>query len=118
MLLWNIRRDDAAPFMKAYNDFLLKFSTDYQKINLRRINEKTYNAFFNQNGFQNIAVKHYQVFDFEGLKGRYLSCSYAYDESHSEYLVAMKSLKRIFNTHQKNGHIRFEYNTQMFFGQL
>ncbi len=57
-------------------------------------------------------------FDFEGAKGRLLSSSYAPEAGqprHEEMLVA---LKQIFDAHQKDGQVAFEYETHVYYGHL
>ena len=57
-------------------------------------------------------------FDFEGIKGRLLSSSYAPvagQPKHDEMLV---ELKRIFDGYQQNGTVAFEYDTHVYYGCL
>lgn len=118
LLLWNKRNDAHSEFMKSYNDFLDEYSTDYQEINLRRIDEKSYNLFFGKNGYQETAFDNHQQFDFTGLKGRYLSSSYAFGKGHPLHSEAINSLKALFDKHQTEDNIQMAYNTELYFGQL
>ena len=75
ILIWNKRVDDRSDFMKAYNDFLNNYATDYQKVNLRYVDHKIFQGFYGHENYQLFTCDHAQVFDQEGVEGRYLSCS-------------------------------------------
>jgi hypothetical protein len=62
--------------------------------------------------------KNVQVFDYEGVKGRLLSSSYAPEDGHPNYKPMLAELERIFQTYQDEGKVVFEYVTQMYYGQL
>jgi hypothetical protein len=62
--------------------------------------------------------KNVQIFDYEGVKGRLLSSSYAPEEGHQNYEPMLAELERIFQTYQDVGKVVFEYVTQMYYGQL
>jgi hypothetical protein len=57
------------------------------------------------------------VFDFSGLKGRMLSASYVPAENSTNKEILSK-LKEIFDKHNKDGKIKFEYNTKVYFGKI
>lgn len=52
-----------------------------------------------------------QSFDFESLKGRLLSSSYAPAEGQPLNEPVIAELRRIFDLHQSDGQVCFEYNT-------
>ena len=118
LLIWNKRQDDHSPFMKEYNDFLLTYSTDYEKVNLRRIDDRIFRPFFGKEGYRQANFYYTQQFDLNGLKGRYLSCSYAFDEAHSQHEEAMESLEKLFQKYQETNTIDMVYQTQAYFGHL
>lgn len=118
VLLWNKRDDVASDFMHSYNDFLNTFATDYTKVNLRYINEADYELIFGHTNWKTKTFPNQQIFDWEGLKGRYLSCSYAYDKTHSEYEKAMQRLFEIFEKHNIKGQVEMKYKTELHYGKL
>jgi hypothetical protein len=59
-----------------------------------------------------------QIFDFEGLKGRLLSSSYAPEAGHLNHLPMLEELRRIFEAHQIDGRVSFDYDTQVYYGRL
>ena len=118
VIVWNDRRTGSTPFLVDYEKLLREFSTDYEQVNHRNTDqpEVIRNFFGNEPRFKNFY--YVQQFDFEGVRGRLLSSSYAPEAGqpgHEEMLVA---LKRIFDAHQKNGTVAFEYDTRVHFGHL
>ena len=118
VIIWNDRRNDTTPFLADYEKLLEEFGTDYAQAHHRRADKpEVIRAFFGtEPRFKNFS--HAQHFDFEGIKGRLLSSSYAPaagQPKHEEMLVA---LKQIFERHQKNGVVVFDYDTHVYYGHL
>ena len=59
-----------------------------------------------------------QTLDFEGLKGRLMSSSYAPEPSHPEHEPMMAGLRAVFGRHERRGVIVFPYQTLVYFAQL
>ncbi len=59
-----------------------------------------------------------QYFDFEGIKGRLLSSSYAPEAGHPKHEAMLVALKQIFEAYQQDGQVIFEYETHVYYGQL
>ncbi len=76
VLIWNDRQTDSTPFLKSYEELLLKHATDYTEVNHKRIDDPVIAPFFAPNNFQKVVFENEQRFDYEGLKGRLLSSSY------------------------------------------
>jgi ubiquinone/menaquinone biosynthesis C-methylase UbiE len=117
-LIWNERVVDTTPFLVAYEQLLKDYSTDYEQVDHRRIDAAVIREFFGSDNFRLKQFKNVQVFDYEGVKGRLLSSSYAPEEGHPKYEPMMAELQRIFQAHQAEGKVIFEYVTQMYYGQL
>lgn len=117
-LIWNDRNDDRSAFMQDYDAFLRNFSIDLDKIDHRHIGDEQLAPFFGKNGFTCHEIDYHQTFDFEGVKGRYLSCSYAFDEKHPRHAAAMQGLSNTFDAHSENGKVDFWYLTKIYCGKL
>ena len=59
-----------------------------------------------------------QIFDFEELKGRLLSSSYAPMPDHPKYKTMINELKKIFDQNKINGKVKFEYDTEVYYGTV
>ena len=117
LLMWN-KRDDEYPFMYAYNEFIKKFSSDYEKISLRRVDDATYSKLFNSDGYQLKTFPNSQSFDFDGLMGRYQSSSYAFKKGHPKYENVLEDLKVIFEKHAVDGMVELNYVTEVYYGRV
>lgn len=116
-LIWNNRNDDEK-FMKAYEQYLLKYSTDYSEINHKKITSAQLSSFFGKEGFQLAEFENNQFFDFDGLKGRYDSCSYALPDTHELYPESISSLQSLFDRFNIDGQITMYNSTTVHFGKL
>jgi hypothetical protein len=58
-----------------------------------------------------------QSFDFEGLKGRLMSSSYAPEPGHPQHEPMMAGLQEVFRRHEQGGRVVFAYRTLVYFGQ-
>jgi len=117
-LFWNSRRTDSTPFLQAYESLLLQFATDYQQINHTNIDATVLAQFFGGCPFEVRSFPSYQDFDFAGLRGRLLSSSYAPAAGHPRHEPMLLELQRLFDEHQSGGSVRFEYDTELYFGRL
>ena len=115
VLLWNARRTESTPFLRAYEALLHEHGTDYAAVNHENISDETLREFFG-GAYTARTAYNEQVFDFEGLKGRLLSSSYAPGAGHPGHEPMMRALARIFAEHQEGGRVVWEYDTRMFFG--
>jgi SAM-dependent methyltransferase len=116
-LLWNERVVDGTPFLREYEELLLKFGTDYKDIRHERTTEVV-NEFFDPAPYQERVFAMRQDFDYAGLEGRLLSSSYAPGPEHLQHGPMLYELRRIFQEHAVNGKVAFEYKTRVYFGRL
>ena len=116
-LFWNSRRTQSTPFLIAYESLLNDFATDYREVNHTNIDQKALAEFFG-GSFETRTFPNWQDFDFDGLKGRLLSSSYAPAVGHSRHDAMLEELRRLFDRHASKGVVRFEYDTELYFGRL
>lgn len=119
MLMWNDRRTNTSDFLRLYEDFLQMFSTDYQAIDHKQVQDaQIFDAFFGEGNYREKWVYNYQDLDFASLKGRVLSSSYMPNEAHEDYPHMLYCLKKIFMRYQQNGTVRLDYDTKLYYGKL
>ncbi|MGH8024796.1 MAG: class I SAM-dependent methyltransferase [Limisphaerales bacterium] len=118
VIIWNDRQDDTTLFLAAYEKLLDQFGTDYAQSHHRKTDQpEVLQAFFgNKPGFK--TFHNIQYFDFEGLKGRLLSSSYAPMAGQPKHEEMLFELKRIFDAHHRGGRVAFEYETHVHYGRL
>jgi SAM-dependent methyltransferase len=116
VLIWNERITDSTAFLRGYEDLLLEYGSDYKEVR-HEISYRNIGDFFAERqqeaGFQNR-----QVFDFDGLLGRLLSSSYAPDADSPRRDPMLRELRLLFDNHNQNGRVSFDYEVRMYFGQL
>ncbi|MBV9866115.1 MAG: class I SAM-dependent methyltransferase [Abitibacteriaceae bacterium] len=120
-LIWNQRLTDTTPFARAYEELLLNYGTDYQDVSHKTVTATDVSVlqeFFAPQGFTVKSFANAQVFDFLSLKGRLLSSSYAPLQGHPNFEPTLAELQRIFDEFQADGHVQFDYQTMVYYGQL
>jgi ubiquinone/menaquinone biosynthesis C-methylase UbiE len=117
VLIWNERRIDSTPFLRDFEQLLLRYGTDYETVRHERTTEEIEN-FFAPSPFQLRTFDHLQEFDYPALEGRLLSSSYTPQSNDVAYKPMMQELRQIFDARQENGQVAFEYNTLVYYGQV
>jgi SAM-dependent methyltransferase len=116
-LLWNTRRADT-PFAKAHENLLQEFGADYHEINHTNIDAETIRKFFEPAAVHVHRLKNEQLLDFDGLRGRILSCSYIPSAGQPRHEEMLAAITRLFDDHKQNGVVRIDYDTEIYLGQL
>ena len=118
VLVWHDRDTTSKPFLRAYEDFVLRHSTDYEQVAHKYL--ASYDAlqrFFAPDEVRLIEQHNQQQLDFDGLRGRLLSSSYV-PKAGEKYEAMMRELPHLFSSHAENGQVTLEYDTKIFYGQL
>jgi len=119
VIIWNNRKRSGSKFLEAYEDLLLKYGTEYRKISNIQIDfEKFYGIGKNSEGYKREVFDNYQFLDYHGLKGRLLSTSYTPLDDHPNYNNMITELEKIFNENNQSGLIRFDYETEVYYGRF
>lgn len=117
VLIWNERQLDSTPFLRQYEDFLLRYGTDYEEVRHEKVAGEIA-QFFAPEAFQLKNLENFQHFDLESLKGRVLSASYMPEPDHPNFAAMLGELEAIFNAHKSDGIVSFEYETRVYYGDL
>lgn len=114
-LIWNERKLGSTPFLQAFEQLLLTFGTDYTAIRHENVNAAALTSFF-RGPYVTHTFANEQHFDFEGVKGRLLSSSYAPGPGQHRHDEMLTELRRIYEVHQVAGQVCFEYDTRVHLG--
>jgi len=117
VLVWNGFRVESSPLMRGYQKLLLRYGTDYKEVS-REIEGCDIETFFSPEECRQARFDFKQVFDFEGLKGRLLSASYAPEQTDPRFDQMIDELRAVFEANQKDGTVDFDYETEVYYGQL
>lgn len=119
VLAWNSRRLDSTPFLRGYEALLREINSDYAQKNEKNVGDDVIHAFFG--GDERFGVAHFenvQRFDWDGLQGRALSSSYAPLADNPAHEAFIRQLRQLFDDHQVDGYVDYEYDTRLYYGQL
>ena len=117
-VIWNERKKDSTPFLRAYGALIQEYGTDYAGVAATYLEYERSDEFFGIGARREKSFPNEQTFDWKGLCGRLLSSSYAPRENHPRHEPMLAELARIFEEHNENGIVRFEYDTRIFYGHL
>lgn len=112
-LIWNDRLE-SDPFQQAYEDFLQAQCPDYKRVNHRRVSHGSLEHFLIPRIMEVHTFENSQVLNFDGLKGRLLSCSYAPTADVANYMPMLMELKKLFDSYSHQGQLQFRYQTKLF----
>jgi SAM-dependent methyltransferase len=118
VLIWNERLTDTSAFLRAYEELLQKYGTDYTAVDHRNVDADAIAGFFAPQPFTLRKFENRQVVDFDGAKGRLLSSSYTPEPGHPNYQPMLDEFRSIFDKHTVDSQVAFDYVTLMYFGHL
>jgi len=117
VLAWNGYRVESSRMMAAYQRLVSQYGTDYSEVQ-REVVGIDVESFYAPNRCRCAKFSFKQRFDYEGLEGRLLSSSYAPGSSHPNYEVMLQDLRAVFDANEDNGQVNFDYETEVYYGQL
>ena len=116
-LLWNERPPEATPFLADYDALLKRYAPEYTRITASRADIGTMRAFLGA-AMEVGTFDNQQVLDFEGLRGRLMSSSYAPEPGSPDYEPMIGKLRAVFDRHERAGRITMPYSTLVYFAPL
>ena len=116
VLVWNIRQH-STDFLKAYEDFLHRYSTDYQLVDHQRFDWEGIAHFF-RDQYQRKETPNPQMMDWQKLWGYSQSCSYALPPGHPDFDQSREMLKKTFEQYAERSTISMLYHTIWYTGPL
>lgn len=117
VLVWNERTAATSTFGDAYEQLLMEYATEYEVVNQRSMSANALSEFFTGE-FSSRTLANSQRFDFEGLKGRLMSSSYAPEPGHPKHERMIAALRQLFDELQIDGEVIIEYDTNLYYGHL
>lgn len=118
VIYWNSRLLDVSPFLRDYERLLLEYGTDYTAVAERYADDATMQRWFGAGSVATVQLPNVQRMDFDGLRGRLLSSSYAPLAGDPRHAPMLATLRELFERHACDGHVDIEYRTRAFAGRL
>jgi len=116
-LVWNSPRYDSTPFMRDYRGILARFGTDWEEVTHLSVDVDYLLPFFGGD-FEERRLENRQTFDRESLAGRLLSSSFVPGAGDPESGPMLDELAAVFDRHQDEGRVVFEYEVRVFYGRM
>jgi SAM-dependent methyltransferase len=117
VLAWNGYRMESSQMMTAYQALVARYGTDYSEVQ-REVIGVDVESFYAPGICKCARFAFRQRFDYEGLRGRLLSSSYAPEPGHPGYEAMLRDLRAVFDANQKDGQVNFDYETEVYYGRL
>jgi SAM-dependent methyltransferase len=117
VLLWNTRRLDTTPLLRAYESLLLEYGTDYANVRHDQIDPAKLATFFG-GPFATTSVVNEQRLTLDGLRGRILSSSYIPVAGQPGYDAVLRQIVQVFNEHQHDGEVTLQYDVEVHYRRL
>jgi SAM-dependent methyltransferase len=117
VLVWN-ERLTSTPFLADYEQLLHRYSPDYPRVDHRNVDEEVLAKFFHPGHFRQEIFFMRQQFDWEGVRGRWLSSSYVPAAGQPGHEEMRSELQVVFDRYQQDGQVDWEYKTRVSYGRL
>lgn len=120
-VIWNTAVSDGSNFAIGYERIKNDFGTDISCVRVRHEDlgtKEQFDSFFGAGNWSRQVFENFQTLDFEGLKGRVLSMSYAPKEGRPRHGAMIAALRDLFDSCQERGLVRIDYKTRVFLGQM
>ncbi|MEK8130315.1 class I SAM-dependent methyltransferase [Paenibacillus filicis] len=118
VLIWNSRLTSGTRFLAGYEDLLRLYTTDYEQMTHKKISPDQLKLFFRNQKMQEARFTNSQQFNLEELTGRALSSSYVPAEGEPNHDEFKQGLEELFEKTQENGLVSFDYETEVFWGDV
>lgn len=116
VLAWYTRQVDASPFMRSFEELLLRHGTDYTAVRHDRREGEALAELYGRPPERRV-LRTRQVLDRDGLEGRLLSCSYVPLRGEEGHRPMIRDARRIFDEHAVDGTVRMLYDVEVYFGR-
>ncbi len=116
-LMWN-SRDEGDALQQDYERVILRFGSDYLESAHTKLEDSDIEAFYGPQGCKKATFRNTQMMDLQSFTGRVLSSSYMPSPGDPNYEPMIAALGELFLKYQVDGHIAFNYHTDVYYGRL
>ena len=117
-IYWNSRRLIGTPFLEGYEALLQAYGTDYTSVAERYADEPRMREWFDKGWRGTASFDHRQLLDFDALRGRLMSSSYAPQAGHAKHEPMIEALHELFDACAVEGRVSFDYDTRVYVGEV
>jgi SAM-dependent methyltransferase len=116
-LFWNSRRLTGTPFLEDYEALLQRYGVDYTEVAERYADDARMAEWFGAEFVRQGIFANAQRLDFDGLKGRLMSSSYAPKAGHPNHKPMLAALRDLFDRDANDGAVELLYDTRVYAGR-
>ncbi|WP_266167998.1 class I SAM-dependent methyltransferase [Dyella subtropica] len=113
---WNSRRLTGTRFLEGYEALLKNYGTDYTSVAERYADELRMRQWFGEGYRGTASFEHRQLLDFDGLRGRLMSSSYAPVAGDPMHQPMLQALRELFDACTEHGKVSLDYDTRVYVG--
>ena len=117
-LVWNDRDLDGTPFLRAYEELLVKGCPTYPALQGKANATDAFDELFGAGGWTRHVVANAQTLDREALVLRFHSSSYAPKEGDPSRAALTRELEAIFDRTAEDGVVTMSYSTAIILGHV
>ncbi|HEY1611673.1 MAG TPA: class I SAM-dependent methyltransferase [Paraburkholderia sp.] len=117
VLFWNSRRLDGSAFLAGYDDLLRRYCADYGQVAQTYPDDAAMADWFGDGFERKTVFPNAQLLDFDGLKGRLMSSSYAPKAGDARHEPMLAALRELFDATAQDGRVNLAYDTRVYAGR-
>ena len=112
-LIWNERQADTSPFARAYEDFLLEWGVDYERVKASYENRMQIAKVLGSK-YVTRSFPHAQAMGLQTFRTRTQSASYVPRAETARGQAMMRVLDELFARFEEKGFVRFDYLANLY----
>lgn len=116
VVYWNSRLVHGTAFVEGYERLLHEFGIDYAAVAERHQDDAAMLRWFGAGLLDHADFANAQALDFDALRGRLLSSSYAPPAGHFRHHAMIAALQALFDATARDGVVILPYRTRLFIG--
>jgi len=117
VLFWNRRLSSGSAFVTGYEALLHRYCPEYAKVSETYPDDASMADWFGDGYERKTVFPNDQLLDFDGLKGRLMSSSYAPKPGDPRHEPMLAALRELFEACEREGHVNLALETRVYAGR-
>ncbi|MCP9493150.1 MAG: class I SAM-dependent methyltransferase [Pyrinomonadaceae bacterium MAG19_C2-C3] len=118
VMVWNYLLTDKTEFLREYDELLIEYGVDYLQVRKSWDDAASLMKFYGAGNYRLETLDNRQILNYEGLRGRLLSSSFAPQAGEAKHDEMMRRLDEIYARHAVDNRVEMIYETRMYYGRL
>jgi SAM-dependent methyltransferase len=117
VLFWNRRPVSGSAFLAGYDELLRRYCPEYGRVSDNYPDDASMADWFGDGYERKTVFPNAQLLDFDGLKGRLMSSSYAPKAGDPGHEPMLAALRELFDANAQDGQVNLAYETRVCAGR-